>query len=381
MIDDDSLIAADDSLDREQRQGDLWSSLSEDLDKARRATRRSTDQVNECQQAVDRARNAVKAAEGQWREWLANRGFRETLSTDAVIELRTKVELGHKLLGDVRSNQLRIDELQNGINEYTASVEPLARAFDIEFESDNPRNATAAADRLVELHGRVEKQVRDREDARSALKKAEGLLQEREQVLRSARWDMEHLLQSGGATDAEDFRKRWEIHSERRDLERKRSAAIGHLQRLSGPGERLQALQSELSETDIEQITAEIRRAEEECEAVDKEIGELNVDLGATRKDREKLVGEEESPRLRAERHRLLEEMRSHARKWTVLTIAENLLREAQSKFEKERQPDVIRHSAAFFRNHYRGALQDGVFSPRQIRDTRDGLCGQLQAT
>ena len=363
LIDDDSLIAADDSLDREERRVDLWNRLSRDLDEARRGKTRSTGRVNECREAVEHARNALKAVEDEWREWLVNGGFRETFSTAAVVELRSKVELGHNHLRELRSTERRIDELDNGINEYTATVERLAPAFEVKFGADDPRNATAAADRLVELHGRVEQQVRDREDARSDLKKADRLLQEREQVLRSARRDLEHLLQSGGATDAEDFRNRAETHSQRRDLERKQSEAIGRLQRLSGPGERLQALQSELRDTDIEQITEEIRRAEEQRNAVDKEISELSVDLGATRKDREKLVSEEESSRLRVERHRLLEEMRGHARKWTVLTIAENLLKEAQSKFERERQPDVIRHSAAFFRSITTGRYER-VFSP-----------------
>ena len=75
------------------------------------------------------------------------------------------------------------------------------------------------------------------------------------------------------------------------------------------------------------------------------------------------LASDEDSSRLRPERHRLSEELQGHARDWAVRAIAESLIRQAQSKFEQERQPDVIRHAERFFRAVTDGAYQT-VFSP-----------------
>ena len=61
------------------------------------------------------------------------------------------------------------------------------------------------------------------------------------------------------------------------------------------------------------------------------------------------LVGEEESSRLRMERNILLEQIKGHARDWARLTLAQNLLEEARRKFERERQPGVVRHAEKFF--------------------------------
>ena len=46
-----------------------------------------------------------------------------------------------------------------------------------------------------------------------------------------------------------------------------------------------------------------------------------------------------------------------------IRTIAENLLKEAQGKFERERQPGVIRHAESFFKDITEGRYQ-AVFSP-----------------
>ncbi len=362
-IDEHSLIAANESLDREQQRLDQWDRRSEELTDAKRQTEQKTNRAKHCRRAVEAARKAIEVAEVAWRHWLSKRDLRTTLSPDGVLEIRSKVELGHTQLRNVRGAQQRIDTIQNRINGYKATIEPLASDFGVEFDVDNDRGVATAADMLVERCADVEREVAKRNEAQTSLTKAKRSLEDRQHDLRSANQKMERLHRSGGATDAEDFRKRAKIHSQWRDLERKRSEAIGHLQRLSGPGERLQALQSELRETDVEEIAEAIRRAEEERDAVDKEIGELNFDLGATRTDRENLASEEESSRLRAKQHRLLEKMRGHARNWTVLTIAENLLKEAQSKFELERQPAVVRHSEEFFRD-ITGARYYKVFSP-----------------
>ena len=75
------------------------------------------------------------------------------------------------------------------------------------------------------------------------------------------------------------------------------------------------------------------------------------------------MLGEEESSRLRAEGHRLREQMDGHAREWAIRMVAENLLREARGRFEKERQPDVLRHSEGYFRDMTGGRYRT-VFSP-----------------
>ena len=63
----------------------------------------------------------------------------------------------------------------------------------------------------------------------------------------------------------------------------------------------------------------------------------------------ENISSEEESSRLRIERSSLLERLNEQAREWSKLRLAEELLRRARDKFQKERQPDVIRNAKSFF--------------------------------
>ena len=76
---------------------------------------------------------------------------------------------------------------------------------------------------------------------------------------------------------------------------------------------------------------------------------ELLEERGGIDNELAQLTSEEESSALRILRSSLLEQLREHAREWSRLTIAESLLEKTRQKFERERQPSVIRHAQDFF--------------------------------
>ena len=157
--------------------------------------------------------------------------------------------------------------------------------------------------------------------------------------LRAAQAKLAELLRSGGADDIEDFRRRAEIHHRRANLKEKRQRALGTLRRVSGAGEHLNSLLTTLGRTDIHAIGEEAERIEQDYNGIAGQIEEMSTERGRIQVALERLAGEEESSALRAQRHRLVEEMRVQAREWVVRTVAESLLREARGKFERERQP------------------------------------------
>lgn len=351
--------------------------LSRAHDDARELARQRESRVEKCKKAVEEAERSVESIQREWRQWLADRNLRETFLPETVGELRGKVELGRNQLLGLRSHRERIDAIQNDIDSYNELAASLASDFGVPFDRNDSNSVAVAADSLVEMYSSVERGVRDRTDAEAAFRKAEEQLKARESDLRTAEHEMKRLLRSGGAVDAEDFRHRAEIAGRRTELKQKRDEALGRLQRLSGPGEPLATLKKQLGDTDIQAIRDQVSSAEGEIDKADAEIRDLSTRQGSIRSDLKRLTGEEESSRLRAERHRLLEEMGAHAREWAVRTIAENLLKEAQGKFEKERQPGVVRHAQSFFKGITGGRYQT-VFSPLgsseiQVTDSSGG--------
>ena len=337
--------------------------LTRERDRARELAQQRKKRVEESQKAVEEAERSLAFIQREWRQWLADRDLRETFLPENVIELRGNVELGRSQLRSLRSHRQRIDAIQKDIDDYIAIAVPLASGFGVAFDRNDSNTVAAAAGSLVDMYTDVDQRVRERTNAETALKNAQRHLKTRASGLRKAKQEKEDLLQSGGAANAEDFRRRAEFVRLRTALEDKRSSALERLRRLSGSGEPLEALKKQLGDTNIQAIGKAVRRAEEEFDAVNEEIKSRPAKLGEIRNKLEGLRSEEDSSKQRADRRRLLEEMSGHAREWAVRTIAENLLQEAQRKFEKERQPGVVRHAQTFFKD-ITGGRYKMVFSP-----------------
>ena len=357
------LISAEGSLDAEASKLAEWDSLSRTLREASGHTKQRKDRKVQSQEAVEQASDHLNARNSEWQQWLTERGLLFTFTPETADALQRQVELGRSRLGDVRSWQQRIRAIEKDIDDYIYEVEPLATEFDITFNRNDPRTVALAADRLLEILEGVQESVGKRDVAEAELKEAELQLQRRKSVLEKAKEELGQLLQSGGTQDAEDFRVRAGLFERRGSLEEKVRNAHDRLQRLSGPGEALEKLKAELTNTDPQSIADEITALEEERAATDVQLKELSTERGSIQNDLERLVSEEESSRLRMERNVLVEQIRGNARDWARHTLAQQLLNEARRKFERERQPGVVRHAEKFFTEITEGRYQQ-VYAP-----------------
>ena len=257
----------------------------------------------------------------------------------------------------------RIAAIQTDIDEFTAMVRPLAGVHGFEAEWNDYPKVAGVADDIIDLHGSVSEAARVRTNAENELEEAQNELTQRQESRQGVAGEIAALLQSGQAEDVDNFRGRSQIFQERAALSASISGVLEQMQVISGPGDALEKLRNTLSKTDIQTIRDEVRKREADLEELDARRSELDTECGAIQTRLKDLTSEEDSSRLRLERHRLSEELQGHARDWAVRTIAESLIRQAQSKFEKERQPDVIRHAERFFLDVTDGAYE-AVFSP-----------------
>ena len=362
-LNSDTLPEAEDGVDTADARLRQWRQLETTLAQANERVERQTQRRDDSRQAVQDAQAALEAEQQAWQAWLQQRGLLGTFLPDSIQELRTLADLArthHREVGDMEN---RIAAIQTDIDEFIDMARPLAEAHGFAAEwSDYPRVA-GVADDIIDLHSKVSDAARTRADAEKELEEAQQDLEARQKGQQDVAELIEALLKSGDAEDADDFRRLDRVFQERVGLTATISSALEQMQRISGPGDALDTLRDTLTNTDVQSIRDDIRQREADLAEIDARRSELDTERGSIRTTLDGLASEEDSSRLRLERHRLSEELQGHARDWAVRAIAESLIRQAQSKFEQERQPDVIRHAERFFRDVTDGAYQT-VFSP-----------------
>ena len=362
-LDADALVEAEEGLDTSEVRLREWQQLEARLSQAIERAERQTLRRDEAQQAAQSAQAALEAEEQAWQTWLQQRGLLSTFSPDSIHELRTLVDLARTHHREVDEMQRRIVAIQTDIDEFIGMARPLAVAHGFEVEWIDYAKVAGLADDIIDLHRDVSEAARTRTDAEKELEEAQQELAARQNSQQEVADEMVALLKSGGAEDVDDFRTRNQIFQERSGLAGTITGSVEQMQRISGPGDALEALRATLAATDIQTIRDGVRQCAANLEEIDAQRSALDTERGSIQTTLEGLASEEDSSRLRLERHRLTEELQGHARDWAVRTIAESLIKRAQSKFEKERQPDVIRHAERFFLDVTDGAYQS-VFSP-----------------
>ena len=361
--DQSAIIAAEALIDRQQTDLVEWNRTSEAVASAAALMERRRRALAKLQEARSNADRMLNREQREWKSWLAQRGLRDTYTPETVEQLREALELGRTLLGNVRSWEERIRAIERNIEEYVAVAAPLARMFSMELDSENRPAVAAAADSVIEMHGAVVEAVNKQEAAEDELVRANDNLARRRSGLTTAEAELQTLLEAGDASEAEEFRRRAEIFGKRSELSAQIHRALGRLQRLSGPGEPLERLRKDLAETDAQAIAIAIAEIEEVRTNVDSAIEELAAERREVEIELTALSSEEDSSALRMERNILAEQIREQAREWTRLTVARNLITEARLRFERERQPGVVRHAETFFRQITAGRYRT-VFAP-----------------
>ncbi len=333
--------------------------LAEDI----KAAERLESRMNLATEAARRASEQLEAKRRDWREWLAARNLADHLLPHTVGIVFGQVENARQRARAVAAMGDRLEAIQRDVDDYSEPVVSLAHELDLEIDATNPAGVAAAASELIGRLEAARKTEAEHVSASGKLNQAKLDFEGREQKAVQAANDLEELLASGSAGDAEEFRAHAALHAERMDTQRGINGAEDRLRRLAGPGGTLDRLSADLAATalptledDLVNLEVEIKEVDERRTGVIREQATLETEI----KD---LTSEEETSELRARRESLKANLDSTARQWSVLTLAHGLMAEAQKKYEQERQPAIIRHADAFFQTITAGRYRD-LISP-----------------
>jgi uncharacterized protein YhaN len=344
-----SLDSAEARLNAARNAVDAWNSANTRVEDASRREKLQGQRVEVAVREHEAAEAEAQEAQQEWRQWLQERGLDETLTTDTMTTFLARVDTTHSSLSEARRMRDRVAAIEYDIHEFREQVERLASRHGLPLDSDDQRQLARVADELIQRLDEVQTAVSQREQSRTQAEEVRQLLESRGRRLHSVEEDLDDLLKTGNADDAEDFRRRARQNEERLELERRRDEHRRNLEWLSGPGERFDAFREVFATADPNHLGDESARLSELHAEVDVRRNALREERGGIDTELAQLTSEEESSALRVRRSTLEEQLRERAREWSRFTIAEALLEKTRQKFEQERQPSVIRHAQDFF--------------------------------
>ncbi|WP_353119094.1 AAA family ATPase [Nitratidesulfovibrio sp.] len=360
------------------------------------AARREREQqaltaVQEADAALHAATATTGAATDAWRGWLAERGLSPDLTPatarDALAVMDEWLRLDNEAAG-LAARRAALDaelaalktplvrmaaDCANALPDAALGDDPVTTLDALATAAEAAVTMAAERDRLAARHAELRTELHDAEAAHAAAMAA-----------------VAELLAAGDATDEEDFLRRAASFAERQELLRRKGDLTDHLAAAlpdiatsatgslpDGASTSLQpdplaALRAELATADREAMQARCDELATELTALATQEAELVDKAAALRVQREQVASADDVAALRRQEAALLESARQMALEWSRNALARHLIETARRRFERERQPHVIREAAAIFRTITGGrwqsiaaSLEDGV--PRAV--------------
>jgi len=283
----------------------------------------------------------------RWPSLLAGVGLEPELSRGAaraliagLVEARTELVHGEQPL---REQLVRLDE-------ELAAYRERARGI---VGDDEPVVAVRAIEaRLVSAR----EALRARKGATAARGAATRKLERADNELVRVRGELDALRSAAGVRDDDAFREVLRARARRRELVRDLALADQTLGRLRGhlsEDEFVTAIRA----VDVGAATHELESVELDTKKLAEKVRELDEAVGHARAQIEAVDGRQDAAdalgAVEAERAALRDEVE----RWSVLTLAENLLSSAIKRFEREHQPGLLGRASAIL-----SAMTDGRY-------------------
>lgn len=302
-----------------------------------------------------------EAKANAWRQWLKSVGLPETLTSDGVLQMFSLVSSLREKLVHATQLQERIEKIRGIITTYEMHAARILKACDYERSGGAP--ASIEADRLIE-ELKKSRSAQERAshiiiEVKSIQDQATSLNVEIEKVSKA----LTEILRSCGAADEQEMREKEKQSQQRKSLEAKTSQCQVNIQKLCGHGESYEKFTAELTARNPEELTSEEANLKGQNENLSKAIGTSWQYLGEKKKELEGLENAEEVSDLRMRESILIERFRSAANEWAVRQISLSLIRRAREKYERERQPALVKEAGNFFRTITAGKYKS-IFAP-----------------
>lgn len=359
-IDPDNLPAAAEEfliqMDTLSDQAAEFIRLTRERDKSEKRVHDLEDKLNRAEHDRQECHSHKEILHDRWAKWLKDNGYDKDITPSTFEHMISKIEAARQVNNEVLKYRQRLNEIAEYLDEIRGKISQ-------EFENCGlkPPSETIETNDLTTLE-------RELKEAQSAAEKRQKIKRELEKTrdsidlvenhLKEKKDELKELLSRGGTDDEEEFRRRDEENSEIIRLEKLANEKRLELLTLAGNDEALKSVEEELNQTERARIEQRKKHLEERQERLKRTLDDKKEELPQFRLRAKQLARNEKLGELNLEKNVLETKLAEATRRWAALALTRQLLNEARSVYEREKQPEVMRLANRYLRiitdNRYR---------------------------
>jgi uncharacterized protein YhaN len=282
----------------------------------------------------------------EWRQWLKDRKLDPSIAPVTTKNIaKTARQIKIMIAQRTRLGE-RIHQMENTCREAKTcilSLEPLVK--NVSLKNDLPANIEIICQAFDESKANRDKSnLLENQHQGQATK-----LGHLEKQLEAKADDLEQFIHSSGAKDSLDFLRKQNVLEDQKSLEEVVSQKSGIIQSNIGLGLYFEKFVEAIQSTPLEEIKQKLGRLLIELEEAHDTREQLLQEIGETRNEIEKLSSNNDLIVKQTELESLKQQLQFLAKEWATHQGVLVLLEAAKQKYEKNRQPGVIRSAEHLF--------------------------------
>jgi uncharacterized protein YhaN len=350
------------------------------VEKAERVLAGAVEQRQAMEESLAQAGRGLETARATWRAWLAERGLPPAMTPDGFRDMVESVRRLREALKNLDQMRRRVE----GMNRDVATARQAAAEV-WQARGRTPPAEEDLANGIAALSAELQQALDDAAEAREVDRRLADLEdQQRRAEDRRAQASAEvaALFQQAGARDEEEFRRLGELHARRRDLEQRIADAEQGLALIAGFGAERLAFEAELEQINPAETELRLVETRQELQALTDRQAQVHQDLGSRRAILQELETSEAVARYLQEQSEKQEQLREQIEEYGTLSAALHLLRKAREKYERERQPEVVRAASDAVERITAGRYRRVIVPPDQFivrLETAEGAVREIE--
>lgn len=293
-----------------------------------------------------RAEKEVDRKSAEWRAWLKERKLDDLLPPLATEKVLMIIQQAKGLLrqradldGRLKNMQEIVDKAARLISGISPCLKTQTVDLDVAAMTDIINQAYDQAVKNNEKGINLQVQMDGQEKKMGRLREQ---LSDKEKALRN-------FIRSAGAQDENDFHHKRLQLEKRKSLEKTVNEKRDLIQSKVGLGATYQRFLESLKTANPEEIQQALDAVSSQLEKFQETRDRLNQQVGEIRNRINQLVSDNDLLVKQSELEIKKEQLNRHSKEWATCKMALFMLERAKRRYEKERQPDVIRAAEKIF--------------------------------
>ena len=307
-----------------------------------------------------------------WREWLKQRKLDPGIAPNTTKNIGITTRQIKSMIAQRGRLDERIEQMQNTMKEALDCIASLAHLVDnVSLKNEIPGN--------IEILYHAFENNKANSERRALLENQhneqnEKIFRLEDQQKNNAK-EIEEFVHSVGAIDTEDFYRKQSVFETYKALKRTMEQKRGIIHSNVGLGQHFDQFLKDIQSTPLEEIKQKLGKRLVEYSELQETREQLLQDIGETRNKLEKLLSNNDLVNRQNELESQKQELKMVAQTWASYRSALVLIDEAKKRYEKNRQPGVIRAAENLF-----AQITNGTYSHiiKQI-DSEDILVEDAQ--